>query len=144
MTAPGAGPHGDRTPRADPSLRESGGQGRTGDVQLGKISVGIEAAHVKWFSHGGPDVVANGLSLCSLHHKAFDLRAIAISTVRRCSCPATSGAAGNGRPASFGSAVRPLWGRKRACHRSARSLRRGTARRCFAGRIVCSGEEWGR
>jgi putative restriction endonuclease len=60
-------------------LRESGGQGRTGDVQLGKISVGIEAAHVKWFSHGGPDVVANGLSLCSLHHKAFDLGAIAIS-----------------------------------------------------------------
>jgi putative restriction endonuclease len=49
------------------------------DGQVGKISVGIEAAHVKWFSHGGPDVVENGLSLCSLHHKAFDLGAIAIS-----------------------------------------------------------------
>jgi putative restriction endonuclease len=49
------------------------------DGQVGKISVGIEAAHVKWFSHGGPDVVENGLSLCSLHHRAFDLGAIAIS-----------------------------------------------------------------
>jgi putative restriction endonuclease len=49
------------------------------DGQVGKISDGIEAAHVKWFSHGGPDVVENGLSLCSLHHKAFDLGAIAIS-----------------------------------------------------------------
>jgi putative restriction endonuclease len=49
------------------------------DGQVGKISVGIEAAHVKWFSHGGPDMVENGLSLCSLHHKAFDLGAIAIS-----------------------------------------------------------------
>jgi hypothetical protein len=34
---------------------------------------------VKWFSHGGPDAVENGLSSCSLHHKAFDLGAIAIS-----------------------------------------------------------------
>jgi hypothetical protein len=38
------------TPRADPSLRESGDRGRTGDVQLGRMSVGIEAAHVKWFT----------------------------------------------------------------------------------------------
>jgi putative restriction endonuclease len=35
------------------------------DGQVGKISVGTEAAHVKWFSHGGPDVVENGLSLAS-------------------------------------------------------------------------------
>ncbi len=34
---------------------------------------------MKWFSHGGPDVVENGLSLCSLHHRAFDLGAIASS-----------------------------------------------------------------
>src|SRR5262249_17764709 len=54
VTVPGAGPHGDRTPRADPSLRESGDRGRTGDVQLGKMSVGIEAAHVKRFN-GGPE-----------------------------------------------------------------------------------------
>jgi putative restriction endonuclease len=51
--------------------------------QVGKISVGIEASHVTWFSHGGPDVVENGLSLCSLHHKAFDLGAIAISDDRK-------------------------------------------------------------
>jgi hypothetical protein len=32
------------------------------DGQVGKISVGIEAAHLKWFSHGGPDVAENSLS----------------------------------------------------------------------------------
>ena len=41
--------------------------------------VGIEAAHIKWFSYGGPDEIRNGLALCSLHHKLFDLGAIGIS-----------------------------------------------------------------
>jgi putative restriction endonuclease len=59
-------------------MARAGDRGRTGDVQIGKMSVGIEAAHVKWFN-GGPDVVENGLSLCSLHHMAFDLGAIALS-----------------------------------------------------------------
>jgi predicted restriction endonuclease len=35
--------------------------------------VGIEAAHVRWHSQAGPDVVANGLALCALHHALFDL-----------------------------------------------------------------------
>jgi putative restriction endonuclease len=33
---------------------------------------GVEAAHVKWHCHGGPSTVANGLCLCTLHHKALD------------------------------------------------------------------------
>ncbi|AEW96192.1 MULTISPECIES: phosphorothioated DNA-binding restriction endonuclease [Streptomycetaceae] len=35
-------------------------------------AVGVEAAHVRWWAFGGPDEVANGLCLCSLHHKLFD------------------------------------------------------------------------
>lgn len=34
--------------------------------------VGIEAAHIYWKAYGGPCVVNNGLTLCSLHHDAFD------------------------------------------------------------------------
>lgn len=43
------------------------------DGQLGGASVGIEAAHVRWFAFDGPDAPDNGLALCSLHHKLFDL-----------------------------------------------------------------------
>ncbi len=34
--------------------------------------VGIEAAHIKWHQFKGPDVVQNGVALCSLHHKLYD------------------------------------------------------------------------
>lgn len=43
------------------------------DLRLGGQVVGLEAAHIKWFQAGGPDLEANGLALCSLHHKLFDL-----------------------------------------------------------------------
>ena len=33
----------------------------------------MEAAHIQWHQAGGPDEERNGLALCSLHHKAFDL-----------------------------------------------------------------------
>ena len=32
----------------------------------------LEAAHIKWHSHRGPDLSENGLSLCVLHHELFD------------------------------------------------------------------------
>lgn len=41
--------------------------------------VGLEAAHIRWFSAGGPDTVDNGLALCSLHHTLFDRGALSIS-----------------------------------------------------------------
>jgi HNH endonuclease len=41
--------------------------------QFNGVSVGIEAAHVQWFNFGGPDSLDNGLALCSLHHKLFDV-----------------------------------------------------------------------
>ncbi|MGA4843743.1 phosphorothioated DNA-binding restriction endonuclease [Streptomyces sp. G45] len=43
------------------------------DGALGRNPVGLEAAHVRWHSQGGPDEVRNGLALCSLHHTLFDL-----------------------------------------------------------------------
>ena len=48
------------------------------DVRLGDQVVGLEAAHIKWHQAGGPDEEQNGLALCCLHHKAFDLGAFTI------------------------------------------------------------------
>lgn len=49
------------------------------DLRLGTVSVALEAAHIKWHQAGGPDTETNGLALCSLHHKTFDLGAYTIS-----------------------------------------------------------------
>jgi putative restriction endonuclease len=35
-------------------------------------ATGIDAAHVQWHAHRGPDDVENGIALCKLHHWAFD------------------------------------------------------------------------
>ncbi|MER6076976.1 phosphorothioated DNA-binding restriction endonuclease [Streptomyces sp. NPDC001833] len=43
------------------------------DGALGRHPAGLEAAHVRWHNHDGPDEVHNGLALCSLHHTLFDL-----------------------------------------------------------------------
>jgi putative restriction endonuclease len=42
------------------------------DGQVGGAPVGLEAAHIRWFTVDGPDELDNGLALCSLHHKLFD------------------------------------------------------------------------
>jgi len=48
------------------------------DLRLKQQIIALEAAHIKWFQAGGPDVEQNGLALCSLHHKVFDLGAFTI------------------------------------------------------------------
>lgn len=48
------------------------------DLRIGNITAGLEAAHIKWFQAKGPDIEANGLALCALHHKVFDLGAFTI------------------------------------------------------------------
>lgn len=48
------------------------------DLRVGHLPVGLEAAHIQWHMAGGPDEVPNGLSLCALHHKLFDLGAFTI------------------------------------------------------------------
>lgn len=52
------------------------------DVRLGSQIMGLEAAHIQWHQAGGPDEEPNGLALCSLHHKAFDLGAFTINPER--------------------------------------------------------------
>ena len=48
------------------------------DLRIGMAPAGLEAAHIQWHNVGGPDIEPNGLSLCSLHHKLFDLGAFTI------------------------------------------------------------------
>lgn len=43
------------------------------DGQFAGACVGVEAAHVRWFAFDGPDTLDNGLALCVLHHKLFDV-----------------------------------------------------------------------
>ena len=48
------------------------------DLRLRHMPAGLEAAHIKWHTHGGPDLEPNGLSLCALHHTLFDLGAFTL------------------------------------------------------------------
>ena len=70
----------DSVRRRDPAFREKvlmAYQYRCGvcghDLRMGRQTIGLEAAHIKWFQARGPDVVPNGIAMCSLHHKVFDL-----------------------------------------------------------------------
>jgi putative restriction endonuclease len=53
------------------------------DVRIGSKTICIEAAHIKWHSHGGPDEVNNGIALCTMHHKLFDLGAFTVNKDRQ-------------------------------------------------------------
>ena len=48
------------------------------DIRFGDRLLGLEAAHIRWHSHDGRDVVPNGLALCGVHHKALDLGAMGL------------------------------------------------------------------
>ena len=43
------------------------------DGQLLGASIGLDAAHVRWWAFDGPNTLDNGLALCTLHHKLFDI-----------------------------------------------------------------------
>ncbi len=49
------------------------------DGQLMRETVGIEAAHIRWWAAQGPYEVSNALALCSLHHKLLDRGVIGIT-----------------------------------------------------------------
>jgi putative restriction endonuclease len=49
------------------------------DGRLGDTTLGLEAAHIKWHAAGGPDVLDNGVALCTFHHKAVDRGALGLS-----------------------------------------------------------------
>ncbi len=48
-------------------------------VRLHHAVVALEAAHIQWHQASGPDLVENGLALCSLHHKLLDVGAFTIT-----------------------------------------------------------------
>jgi putative restriction endonuclease len=48
------------------------------DLKLGTVPIALDAAHIRWHQADGPDVESNGLALCSLHHKMFDLGAFTV------------------------------------------------------------------
>ena len=52
------------------------------DPQIDNVPVAIDAAHVRWWAAGGPDVLSNGVCLCSLHHKLFDRGVLGLDTDR--------------------------------------------------------------
>jgi len=49
------------------------------DIRIDHNPIGLEAAHIKWHTAGGPDEESNGLALCVLHHKLFDRGAFTLS-----------------------------------------------------------------
>ncbi|MFB7472651.1 phosphorothioated DNA-binding restriction endonuclease [Kitasatospora sp. NPDC056184] len=52
------------------------------DGKLGSHPVGVEAAHIRWHSQGGPDDLANAFALCSLHHALFDFGVLGVTEDR--------------------------------------------------------------
>lgn len=53
------------------------------DLRVGTVSVGLDAAHIKWHQARGPDSVNNGMTLCTLHHKLLDFGAFTIAPDHR-------------------------------------------------------------
>jgi putative restriction endonuclease len=49
------------------------------DVRLGSVSIALDAAHIRWHQAGGPSTENNGIALCVLHHKVFDLGAFTLN-----------------------------------------------------------------
>ena len=100
-------------------------------LTVGHATACVEAAHIKWHQAGGPDLPQNGLALCSVHHKLFDLGAYTVDApksvgarVRPCSwtLPRT-GTATPPRPADSCASAGSLRGR-------AQSTSIGTGTRC--------------
>ena len=49
-------------------------------LKLREETIALEAAHIRWHAYSGPSEVRNGLALCVLHHKLFDLGAFTVAT----------------------------------------------------------------
>jgi putative restriction endonuclease len=54
-------------------------------IEMQDKTVAIEAAHIQWHQAGGPDRTVNGLALCTLHHKLFDVGAFTLNPELRIS-----------------------------------------------------------
>jgi hypothetical protein len=70
-------------PHQHPGLLQRGEEPCLVTGLLRYLSDGVPAAHVRWFSFGGPDALDNGLALCVLHHKLFDLGVLGLDATMR-------------------------------------------------------------
>lgn len=52
-------------------------------LRLEDTTIGLDAAHIRWRQARGPDIASNGLALCALHHKLFDIGAFTLDTESR-------------------------------------------------------------
>ena len=52
------------------------------DIKLNGAPIALECAHIQWHAREGPDRVDNGLLLCSLHHRLFDVGVLGIDDRR--------------------------------------------------------------
>jgi len=52
------------------------------DGWLDGVGVGLDAAHVRWRTYGGPDQLGNGICLCALHHRLFDRGVVGLNNDR--------------------------------------------------------------
>ncbi len=85
------------------------------DMRLEDSPVGLEAAHIMWKQARGPDEESNGLALCVLHHKLFDLGAFTVNDDNRtvvCSQNLSGSTNTNWLLAFHGKALRPPQSRK--------------------------------
>ena len=48
-------------------------------MRLDGVDLGLEAAHIKWKTHGGPCTESNGIALNSLFHTLFDYGAFTLT-----------------------------------------------------------------
>ncbi len=48
------------------------------DWRIGQLPAGLAATHKLWHHVGGPDIEPNGLTVCALHKKLFDLGMFAV------------------------------------------------------------------
>jgi putative restriction endonuclease len=76
-------------------------------LRIGDGLVAVDAAHIRWHTHDGPDHVTNGVALCALHHRLFDHGVLTIDLDRRiCVAESVNGehadkvTAHHGKPAS--------------------------------------------
>ncbi|XRQ12219.1 phosphorothioated DNA-binding restriction endonuclease [Actinomadura welshii] len=52
------------------------------DGWLDGVAVGLDAAHVRWRTFGGPDDLGNGICLCALHHRLLDRGVVGLAEDR--------------------------------------------------------------
>ena len=109
------------------------------DGRLDDVLIGLEAAHVKFKQQGGPDVVENGLALCSLHHKVFDRGGMGLD--EECRVIVSQSFAGHGPFADFVLKYngKPLAGPQAGCPPPAEEYVAWHRRNVFQGDVRAAG-----